>query len=473
MKLFHLCALLAAFLLLPGEALPQARPPAQKTGPITIYGSGSTGDVSAMSVTNAAGTVTLSAMLDSLGVLPSLAPKANPVFTGTVTAPVLALTGAGSTGDVSGMSVTNGGTTSTLSSILGTVLGNVSTIGTLAPKANPTFTGTVTAPKLVITGTGTTGDLSAASVTPSGSAPAGTLAALLYAPDYAGVVTSKGALVSGALVQAALGGLNPVVGSGVNLTGNPFDNQIAPPPGIIGPSTNALAGFYSNVTSNNGYIAGNRTNNSARYRAGILAQITAYANSPDIFGMDIQVNHGQQSSTDISVIGLEVDMAKDGSRDCATIGGPVYCAGFLMTSSTDGASSFGPAFLVEGVQNSFHYGYTLTGNGVKDAGFFDNSSAASSVQISGNHVTGIFFSGTITGQQVAGLNWSVDKNGGIVGAAMTSPIMVSTSRTQIASGAPTSNTQTCAQGEIKINSDGYIYFCTTANSWRRVAGTTF
>jgi hypothetical protein len=48
-----LLALYAA-LALSTAAYPQARPPSQKTGPITIYGDGSTGNVSAMSVTAAA-----------------------------------------------------------------------------------------------------------------------------------------------------------------------------------------------------------------------------------------------------------------------------------------------------------------------------------------------------------------------------------------------------------------------------------
>lgn len=78
------------------------------------------------------------------------APLASPVFSGTVRAPVLALTGTGSTGQIDGMSVA------------GVPLS--SALGAKAPLANPSFSGTVSAPAIVLSGSGSTGSVDGMSV---------------------------------------------------------------------------------------------------------------------------------------------------------------------------------------------------------------------------------------------------------------------------------------------------------------------
>lgn len=114
-------ALSLLFALAASPTLAQAIDPA-KTPPITAKSlrlggaitcaAGTTCDASPLSVTAGSTTLPLSSWL------PTLAPKASPTFSGSVTAPSLTLSGSGSTGDVSGMSVTANGTTQTLGSFL-------------------------------------------------------------------------------------------------------------------------------------------------------------------------------------------------------------------------------------------------------------------------------------------------------------------------------------------------------------------
>lgn len=157
---------------------------------LTLTGPGSTGDASAMSVTANGSTLSLGATLGSVQANTTaignetaravaaenlLAPRANPTFTGLATTPALKITGSGSTGDVSGMSVTANGATQLLSAISGSVQSNSAAISSeagraqaaealLAPVANPTFTGLLSAPKLTVTASGSTGDVSGMSV---------------------------------------------------------------------------------------------------------------------------------------------------------------------------------------------------------------------------------------------------------------------------------------------------------------------
>ncbi len=128
---------------------------------MTLRGSGSTGDVSAMSVTPSAGAAdaTLAKRLHT------------PTFGGPVTAPSLTLSGVGSTGDVSGIAVTAGGATRNLAAWF----------PLLAPLASPSFSGTVTAPTLALTAPGSTGDASLMTVAPKLGPPAGSLDTLLSA----------------------------------------------------------------------------------------------------------------------------------------------------------------------------------------------------------------------------------------------------------------------------------------------------
>jgi hypothetical protein len=77
-------------------------PTAPTFAALTLSGSGSIGDVSLMSVTPSAGAAT--GTLARL--LADRAPLASPTFTGTATVPTLAITGSGSTGDAGGLSVT-------------------------------------------------------------------------------------------------------------------------------------------------------------------------------------------------------------------------------------------------------------------------------------------------------------------------------------------------------------------------------
>ncbi|KTS01962.1 hypothetical protein SB2_28055 [Methylobacterium radiotolerans] len=86
-------------------------------------------------------------------VLPTLAPRANPIFTGVATLPAVSITGAGiscapgAACDLSSLKVTpQGGAADTLANL----------IGLRAPIANPTFTGTVGVPTLALTGSGST-----------------------------------------------------------------------------------------------------------------------------------------------------------------------------------------------------------------------------------------------------------------------------------------------------------------------------
>ncbi|MCJ2015228.1 hypothetical protein [Methylobacterium sp. J-076] len=107
---------LAAALVLPQPVL--ALDPG-KVPPITL-GTGSTGDVSGMSVIPSPGAAsgTLArALADQATAVAAKAPLASPTFSGTASVPVLTLTGAGSSGAVDGMSVTplGRGASSTLS----------------------------------------------------------------------------------------------------------------------------------------------------------------------------------------------------------------------------------------------------------------------------------------------------------------------------------------------------------------------
>lgn len=323
-----------------------------------------------------------------------------------------------------------------------------------------------------IRGPGSTGPLDGTTVNGTEISALFNSKAPLDSPLFNNVVQSSGgAVFSGAQSIGNLATRLPRVGIGANLTGRAFNAPLAPQPTPIGSPNFPLAGIYANVISNTGNST-NREENINRYRAGILSQITAYEGSPDIFGMDIQLNHDQTAPTNISVIGLEIDMAKNGARDCANLGGPIYCAGFLMTGSSDGASSFGPAFLVEGVKNLFHYGYALNGVGVKDVGFFDNSQAATSFNIAGSHVTGIHFSGTITGQQIAGIGWSVDSVGNLVPASLTSQVAVVPGRLQIPAGGAPANNAACSFGDVRITASA-LYACTAPNSWKLVSFTGY
>lgn len=123
---------LAAWLALaPTVALAQATlSPRYKT--LTITGTGSSGDVSGMSVTAGGSTRSLATWF------PLLAPLASPTFTGTATIPTLAISSTGSTGAVDGMTV--GGTA------LSTAL------PAKAPLASPVFTGTVGVPAYTVAG---------------------------------------------------------------------------------------------------------------------------------------------------------------------------------------------------------------------------------------------------------------------------------------------------------------------------------
>lgn len=82
-----------------------------------------------------------------------------------ITPDTLQILGTGSSGDISSMSV--GGTA------LSTAMGQK------APLASPVFTGTPTAPALNLTGTGLTGSISGASLTPNAGAAAGTAAKVI------------------------------------------------------------------------------------------------------------------------------------------------------------------------------------------------------------------------------------------------------------------------------------------------------
>lgn len=203
-----------------GSALKLGKREAGKTvitpDSLQILGDGSTGDISGMSATpnaNAAPNTIARLLLnavpagrravelgqgDALTVngatlptaLGSKAPLASPTFTGAVTAPALSITGSGSTGDVSAMSATPNA--SAASGTLARLLLNAvpagrqaveqgqadgltvngaalpTALNAKAPLASPTFSGTITAPTLSLTAAGSTGDVSNMQATPSG-----------------------------------------------------------------------------------------------------------------------------------------------------------------------------------------------------------------------------------------------------------------------------------------------------------------
>lgn len=103
--------------------------------------------------------------------------------------------GTGSAGDATSLGVTSNGSTRTLGAMLGAVQGNATAIaseatraaaaeGLLAPLANPTFSGVVTAPRWALTGSGSTGDATLLSTIPTGATEARSLADLTASGMY-------------------------------------------------------------------------------------------------------------------------------------------------------------------------------------------------------------------------------------------------------------------------------------------------
>lgn len=127
---------------------------------------GSSSNISGMSATPsptaAAGTVAR-LFADQATMVAGKADLASPTFTGTVAAPALSLTGAGLTGPVSAASVTPSG--GAAAGTLARIIADQNTmIAGKVGAASPTFTGTVTAPILALTSAGSTGPVDGMSV---------------------------------------------------------------------------------------------------------------------------------------------------------------------------------------------------------------------------------------------------------------------------------------------------------------------
>ena len=138
-----------------------------------------------MNATTAGRQVVEQGIADSLTIggtaLPTLlgakAPIASPTFTGTATTPKLVITGAGSTGDISAMSV-DGAALSTA-------------LAAKAPTASPTFTGTTTIPVLALSGTTSTGEIRGMTVNGVTLSNAFAAKAPTASPVFTGVVAAN------------------------------------------------------------------------------------------------------------------------------------------------------------------------------------------------------------------------------------------------------------------------------------------
>ena len=102
MKLVRWGLLLAALSIAPHGALAQARPPAQKTGPITIFGPGSTGDANGFTITPPGGSAQVTipeAIASSIASVPSIDIVRSAISSRAMKLPAFSISGFRAKGD--------------------------------------------------------------------------------------------------------------------------------------------------------------------------------------------------------------------------------------------------------------------------------------------------------------------------------------------------------------------------------------
>lgn len=257
-------------------------------------------------------------------------------------------------------------------------------IGTRAPVANPTFSGTVVAPKIAITAPGSTGDVSGMSVIPSLAAPVGSLARLLYGPAFPGVVTAGG----GIAVQEnqTIIGVNTVVPGGIDANGFPTGQL-----GGTYEATTVSHRFFPTIVANGRHFS--LTSEMEAGTADPGDKVAAYFSATtgpgnakgasDVWALNT-VTRWRPGDPDVHVQGFELDFNND-NYDPGRI--PAKLKNGLGIAS---GGRFQPGFAINidstQLYNKWKRGIHIGPNAVSDVGICIMCDAA--------------FSGTLLGQQI-------------------------------------------------------------------------